>query len=130
MTLETASVVSTPLAHLVDLARDGPGPVRPRRTVGFSTRIVDIFLYTDADSSTPSSVRTSSAIRVEDPPLVSHLLAVDDVLVTVAHGLGLDRRHVEPRPGSDIENEPRTSPAAIAGRYLRFCSSVPCCMIM
>ena len=32
----------------------------------------------------------------------------------------------EPSAGSDIENEPRTSPVAILGRYFCFCSSVPC----
>ena len=32
----------------------------------------------------------------------------------------------EPSDGSDIENEPRTSPVAIRGRYFCFCSSVPC----
>ena len=35
-----------------------------------------------------------------------------------------------PRPGSDIENDPRTSPVAIFGRYFCFCSSVPCCISM
>ncbi len=36
----------------------------------------------------------------------------------------------DPQCGSDIENAPRTSPVAIRGRYLAFCSSVPCAMIM
>ena len=36
----------------------------------------------------------------------------------------------EPRSGSDIENEPRTSPVAIRGRKCFFCSSVPCREIM
>ena len=36
----------------------------------------------------------------------------------------------EPQPGSLIEKAPRTSPVAIRGRYLCFCSSVPCCSSM
>ena len=31
----------------------------------------------------------------------------------------------EPRPGSDMEKAPRTSPAAILGRKYSFCSAVP-----
>ncbi len=33
----------------------------------------------------------------------------------------------EPSAGSDIENEPRTSPVAIRGSSDFRCSSVPCC---
>ncbi len=33
----------------------------------------------------------------------------------------------EPQPGSDIENAPRTSPVAIRGSRVRFCSAEPCC---
>ena len=36
----------------------------------------------------------------------------------------------EPRPGSDMEKAPRTSPTAIRGRKYSFCSSVPCWAIM
>ena len=36
----------------------------------------------------------------------------------------------EPRPGSDMEKAPRTSPAAILGRKYSFCSAVPCWLIM
>ena len=34
----------------------------------------------------------------------------------------------EPSAGSDMENEPRTSPVAIRGSSDCFCSSVPCCL--
>ncbi len=36
----------------------------------------------------------------------------------------------EPSAGSDMENAPRTSPAAIRGRKYSLCSCVPCCLSM
>ena len=36
----------------------------------------------------------------------------------------------EPRPGSDMENAPRTSPVAIRGSSRSRCSAVPCCITM
>ena len=36
----------------------------------------------------------------------------------------------DPHSGSDMENAPRTSPAAIRGRYRSRCSGVPCLAII
>ncbi len=46
-----------------------PWAVSPKPT-SFSTRKVVMFLYTD---SAPSSVFTSTATRLAEPPLVSHI---------------------------------------------------------
>ena len=68
-------------------------------------------------ASCPSSVRQSTATRLDVPPLVSHIFwplitkssPSRTALVRIA-------ATSEPRSGSDMENAPRTSPAAILGR--------------
>ncbi len=62
-------------------------------------------------------MRTSTAVRVEEPPLVSH------IFWPVSTNSSPSRTALEriaatslPQCGSDIENEPRTSPVAIRGR--------------
>ena len=65
----------------------------------------------------PSSVRTSTAVRLDVPPLVSHIFAPS---ITYASPSCTARVLIAatslPRSGSDIENDPRTSPSAISGR--------------
>ena len=74
-----------------------------------------MFLY--GLSLSPRSVRTSTATRLAEPPLVSHIFwpvmthssPSRTALVRIA-------ATSDPMPGSDIENAPRTSPVAIRGR--------------
>src|SRR4029078_4692569 len=75
---------------------------------------------------------TSTATRLEDPPLVSHIFCPLTVHSPspLETALDLIAATSERQPGSDIEKAPRTSPVAIRGRYLCFCSSVPCCSSM
>lgn len=109
--------------------------VRPGRTSpkpgSFSTRKVVIDLWGAVPSGCPSSLRTSTATRFDEPPFVSHIfwpfrtysspsLTAFEVMAETS----------EPRAGSDIENAPRTSPRAIRGRKWSFCSCVPCCLSM
>ena len=74
---------------------------------------------------------TSTATRFDDPPLVSHIFwPVSTHSSPSRTALLRIAATSEPMPGSLIENAPRTSPVAIRGRYLCFCSSVPCWRIM
>ena len=89
-----------------------------------------MFLYTE---SAPVSVRTRTATRLLDPPLVSHIfcpLMVQPSPCSSLTALVLIADTSDPRAGSLIEKAPRTSPVAIRGRYRCFCSSVPCCSNM
>ena len=65
------------------------------------------------------------------PPFVSHILAPSIRYPSPsATALVLIAATSLPRSGSDIENDPRTSPSAIFGRYFCFCSGVPCWVSM
>src|SRR3954449_1547503 len=96
-----------------------PGAVSPNPS-SFSTRKVVIDLYGDSSPLCPSrlAVRTRVATRLDEAPLVSHIFWPSIFQPSPSlTALVLTAATSEPSPGSDIENAPRTSPAAILGRY-------------
>jgi hypothetical protein len=65
------------------------------------------------------------------PPLVSHIFWPFSTKSSPSRAARVRMAATsEPRPGSDMEKAPRTSPVAIRGRNQDFCSSVPCLAIM
>ena len=124
-------MVSTPLYPIFSIF---PGTVRPG-TAGFSPKpgsfsIRNVLMFR-CGASWPSSVLHSTATRLAVPPLVSHIFCPLSTNSSPSRtALVRMAATSEPRPGSDMENAPRTSPAAIRGRKQSFCSSVPCLAIM
>ena len=104
-----------------------PGATSPKPG-SFSTRNVVIRWCGFASSGDSPSVRTSTASRFDVPPLVIHIFwPVMTKSSPSRTALVVIALTSEPSAGSDIENEPRTSPVAIRGSKACFCSSVPCC---